>query len=114
MRKLLIVLSFLFLPMVAFAGQNTVVWTDNSNNEDRFNLQRKAVACANSAVPFTLLVSPAANVTSYVDLAVVEGVTYCYRVNAENTAGVSGFSNSAERTVPLSVPNAPSGLAVGQ
>jgi hypothetical protein len=112
MRKLLIVLCFLCMGGVAFAGQNTLTWTDNSNNEDKFNIERKAVTCTSSALPFSALTSVGKDVITYVDTAVVEGTTYCYRVNAENTAGKSVFSNTAERTVPFSVPNAPSGLGV--
>jgi hypothetical protein len=42
-----------------------------------------------------------ADVTQYVDPGVVEGSTYCYRVNAGNALGVSAYSNTAERTVPI-------------
>lgn len=110
MRKLLIVLCFLCLPVSAFAGQNVLTWQDNSTNEDKFNIERKAIACASSTLPFSPLTSVGKDVITYTDSAVIEGTTYCYRVNAENTAGKSVFSNTAERSVPFSVPNAPSGL----
>ena len=93
----------------AWAGSNVLSWTDNSNNELNFNIERKAEACA-GALPFAALASVGTNVTTYTDSTVVEGVTYCYRVNASNTAGVSAYSNTASRTVPFTVPAAPSGL----
>jgi hypothetical protein len=110
MRKWLIALCFLCLPLTAFAGQNTLTWQDNSTNETNFNIERKAGICSASVPTFTPLISVGVNVTTYVDTAVVEGVTYCYRVNASNSAGVSPFSNTAERLVPFTVPSAPSGL----
>ena len=95
------------------ATQNTITWQDNSNNEQRFNLERKAVPCADTSLPFVEISTPATNATTYVDTAVTEGVTYCYRVAASNTAGKSGYSNTGERLVPFSVPAAPSVLGVG-
>jgi len=95
----------------AWGAQNVLTWTDNSTNELNFNIERKAEACA-GALPFTPLQSVSANVTTFTDTTVTEGLTYCYRVNASNTAGTSAWSNTAARTVPFSVPAAPSGLTV--
>jgi len=93
------------------ATQNVLTWQDNSANEQSFDIERKAVACA-TAGTFTVLSTVGANVVTYTDLAVTEGVTYCYRVDAANTAGKSGYSNTAERLVPFTVPAAPSALQV--
>ena len=94
----------------AWAG-NVLTWTDNAGNEANFHVERKAEACA-GALPFTEIATTGANVTTFNDQAVTEGLTYCYRVAASNPAGKSGYSNLAGRTVPFSVPSAPSGLGV--
>ena len=95
----------------AHAGQNVLTWTDNASNEQNFNIERKAEACAGGAA-FVPLATVGLNVVTFTDTAVSEGVTYCYRVNASNAAGASAFSNTAARTVPFTLPSAPSGLLV--
>ena len=110
---LTIVLYLLGVPVVAMASSNTLTWTDNSNNELNFNIERTTAAnvpACQTATGFTVLASVGTNVATYTDSAVVEGTTYCYRVNASNTAGISGFSNIAGRTVPFTIPAAPTGL----
>jgi hypothetical protein len=82
------------------AGQNILDWVDNAADEQGFSVERKAEMCAGAAA-FTIVVTVGANVTHYADSAVTEGATYCYRVRAYNAAGVSAYSNTAERTVPI-------------
>ena len=101
----------LLVSVPAWAAQNILTWTDNSTNELSFNIERKAEACTGT-LAFAPLASVGTNITTYTDSAVVEGVTYCYRVNASNTAGVSTYSNTASRTVPFTIPATPSGLGV--
>lgn len=103
--------GLLLLPASAWAASTVLTWTDNSTNETAFDIERKAEACTGS-LPFALLATVGANVVTYTDSAVVEGVTYCYRVDASNSAGKSAYSNTASRTVPFSLPLAPSGLVV--
>jgi len=91
------------------ADQNTLTWTDNSNNEQGFDIYRKSEICTGS-VALAKIATVAANVVTYVDTAVVQGVTYCYAVDAFNTAGTSSLSNTASRTVPFTTPAAPSNL----
>ena len=97
----------------AWAASNVLSWSDNSTNEANFVIERKTEACTGTTVPFTTLATTTANIETYTDSAVSEGVTYCYRVAARNTAGTSAYSNTAGRQVPLSVPLAASGLIVG-
>jgi hypothetical protein len=99
----------LVLAAPAVAGQNVLTWTDNSTNENNFHIERKAEACTGTAV-FTEIATTGFNVNTFTDTAVIEGVTYCYRVAASNPAGKSAYSNTASRAVPFSVPAAPSGL----
>lgn len=113
------VVGVLGLPGSAGAGKLTLTWTDNATNELGFTIQRKAEACAGTAA-WADLASVAANVTTYADLTVAEGSTYCYRLNAWNTVDgtptgtkqYSAWSNSAGAAVPFSVPAVPSQLGV--
>ena len=108
---LMLSLVVALIPAVAVAGQNVLTWTDNASNEQNFNIERKAEACAGGTA-FAPLATVGLNIMTFTDLAVTEGTTYCYHVNASNVAGASAFSNTAARTVPFSVPLAPSGLTV--
>ena len=117
MKTLVLMLSVVLAgaSIASAVDQNVLTWTDNSNNETAFDIQRGTaanVAACQSGVTFTALVSVGANVTSYTDTAVVQGTTYCYRIDASNSSGPSAFSNIAGRTVPFTVPASPSGLTV--
>src|SRR3989304_3668285 len=101
----------LFLATPAWAASNILTWADASNNEANFHIERKAEVCTGPA-PFAEIATTGANIVTFTDAAVSEGVTYCYRVAASNTAGKSAYSNTASRTVPFTVPAAPSGLGV--
>jgi len=81
-------------------------WTDNSTNEDTFEVQRKlGVSGVYSKIGEVL-----ANITAYVDSTVADGTLYCYRVRAVNAAGASAWSNEACAATPAPLPTAPSGL----
>jgi len=105
-----VIYLMLLVSMPSFAG-NVLTWQDNSTNETAFHIERKAGACT-SLSSFAEIATVGANVTTYTDNAVSEGSTYCYRVAAGNSAGKSGYSNTADRLVPVTVPNAPSNLGV--
>jgi hypothetical protein len=93
--------ALFLLPIAALAAaQNTLDWVDNATTEQGVSIERKAETCAGPAA-FAIVVTVGANVTHYADSAVTEGATYCYRVRAYNAAGVSAYSNTAERTVPI-------------
>jgi Chitobiase/beta-hexosaminidase C-terminal domain len=78
------------------APKLTLVWKDNSTNENNFSIERKTGT--NGTYAQVALV--AANTVSYMDTNVSSGVTYCYRVDATNSAGASGYTNEACGTVP--------------
>ena len=103
-------------PAVSVAGQNALSWTDNANNDLNTKIERVIVpdlpSCLATTPGFVEIAQTGANVTTFTDLAVVEDVTYCYRVRAWNTAGDSAYSNVAARKVPATVPFAPSNLVV--
>lgn len=72
-----------------------LTWSDNSDNESGFNIERNGI----------LYGSVGADVNSFIDYAAMEGD--CYRVNAWNDNGVSGWSNIA--CVPIKPPCVPRG-----
>jgi hypothetical protein len=72
-----------------------VTWQDNSSNEDNFQVERKI----GTGGTHSQIAVVAANTTSYVDANVTRGFTYCYRVRAENSYGVSAYSNETCATV---------------
>ena len=77
-------------------SQLTLVWNDNSDNEDHFAIERKTEP--NGTYSQIALIE--ANSTSYADTAVTEGVAYCYRVLAVNSVAASAYSNEACGTAP--------------
>ena len=112
-------IGFLALTMIllavfpAWGASNVLTWQDNSANEDNFRVQRTTAAdvpACQTATGFAEIAVMGTNVVTFTDTAVTEGLTYCYRVSASNPAGISAFSNIAGRTVPFSVPSAPSNL----
>jgi hypothetical protein len=105
---LVIVLGFCLLPVVAHAAQATLTYTDPNDNELGNHVERKDSLCPQSVLSFNPLVDvtdqlPLATKT-YVDRTVKEGGSYCYRLNAYNPAGVSPWSNTADITIPFTVP----------
>jgi len=74
-------------------GRIDLTWSDNSNNETGFRLDR-----ASDGLNYTLIATLGANVTSYSDSLAADG-TYTYRIRAFNGAGNSVWSNLASATV---------------
>jgi FG-GAP-like repeat len=72
----------------ASAGQLQLAWTDNSNNEDGFKIERKT----GTTGTYTQVATVGPNVTSYTDFTLADGATYCYRVAAFNSAGTSDYT----------------------
>jgi hypothetical protein len=91
------------------AGTITLAWADNSANEDGFGIERKT----GTNGTFTQIATVAANVNSYSDSGIVAGNTYCYRVNAFNSAGASSCTNEACKTMPALTPTFDFSMANG-
>lgn len=90
--------------------QINLSWTDNTNNETAYKVERATAA----AGPWTELTGTLpANTTSYSATGLTASTTYYFRVRAANSAGNSGYSNTANATTNAAptVPNTPSSLA---
>jgi len=82
--------------VVPAPAQLTLTSQDNSTNESNFGVERKT----GTNGTYAQIALVAANTSSYVDTSVTHGVTYCYRVDAINSAGASAYTNDACATVP--------------
>ena len=72
-------------------------WTDNSNNETGFTIQRSTnITFTANLVPSTV----GANTTTFQTGNVPRNTTYWFRVQATNGAGPSGWSNVVSVTTP--------------
>lgn len=72
-----------------------LAWTDNSDNETNFVLERCAGAgCSNFAAVATL----PANTVTYLNSGLKRRTSYSYRVKATNSAGPSAYSNAVSAT----------------
>ena len=71
-------------------------WSDNSNNETGFIIERESLG----PDAFTVIDTVLANQNTYVDLSVTY-LTYSYRISAFNAGGQSGYSNVAQIIVPV-------------
>jgi hypothetical protein len=72
-----------------------LTWTDNSNNETGFLIQRRI---GNGS--WSNLATVGANVTSFANTGLVAGTTYGYRVRANGSSGNSVFTAEATATTP--------------
>jgi hypothetical protein len=87
----------------------TVRWSDNSADETGFKVARST-----DGVNFTEVATLGAGTTSYSNNGLAALTTYYYRVRAYNSAGNSGYSNTASAKTPdatLSKPAAPTSLS---
>jgi len=106
MKKLL---SIFLLAVPLFAA--TLTWTDNSNNELGFHIERAPVT-GTSTGTFTQIGIVGENVTTFVDNNTESGKQYSYRVRAYNAAGNSAYSNTANWTEPTAL-QVPANFAFG-
>ena len=118
----LAILSNLFPSHIVSAAQLTLSWTDASDNEDGFGIERKT----GTSGTFGRVASVSTNVSTYTDPNLASSTTYCYRVNAFNSAGSSAYTNeicgttlAASFTLTLNrsgngmVTSSPSGISCG-
>lgn len=87
-------------------NQVTLTWTDNSNNEFGFKLERSLDNISFNQIGGNL----PANTTNYTDNTVTANTTYYYRVRSYIGTINSNYSNTATITTPSVALNTPSGL----
>ncbi|HWQ33109.1 MAG TPA: fibronectin type III domain-containing protein, partial [Blastocatellia bacterium] len=76
----------------ASKSQINLAWTDNSNNEDGFKIERcQGSGCTN----FAQIATVPAGTTSFSNTGLSSGTVYTYRVRAYNSSGDSAYSNTA-------------------
>ena len=71
-------------------------WTDPGDTEQGFKIERST----NSSSNFVEIGTVVANVTAFTSTGLSGNKTYYYRVRAHNTAGNSGYSNTASAKTP--------------
>jgi hypothetical protein len=83
-------------------SQINLTWSDNSNDESGFKIERATAAGG----PFTTLSNLNAGVTNFSDTGIASYIRYYYRVSAIRGAVSSSFSNIAN-AAPLPPANTP-------
>ena len=75
----------------------TLNWTDNSNNETGFTIQRSSNAAFSAGITNSTV---GANVTTFTTGNLPRNTTYWFRVAAVNSGGASDWSNTVSITTP--------------
>jgi len=81
----------------ASSSQIDLTWTDQSNNESSFKIERKTGA--NGA--FAQIAATSANIASFSDTNCAAGTMCYYRVRASNAIGDSAYCTEANATTPI-------------
>ena len=95
--------------LTATAGSGGVIvlsWVNNATNATATLIERSP-----NGANFAQVASTTGTTTSWSDSGLSSGTTYYYRVRAQNSAGTSAYSNTANATTPVGGPAAPSSLA---
>ena len=79
-------------------NQIDLTWTDNSDNESGFIIERME-----QGGTFTELPAIAQNTTSYSDKQLIPATTYTYRIKAYGDAGLSSWSSTASATTDTDI-----------
>ncbi|HEX7185270.1 MAG TPA: fibronectin type III domain-containing protein [Thermoanaerobaculia bacterium] len=82
-------------------GEIQLTWADNSDNEESFRVEQSVNGS------FQEIRSLPAGSASTRMTGLTAGATYTFRVRAANTAGFSGYSNTASDTTPAPLPTPP-------
>jgi len=91
--KYIIIALFLILAVNVYAVEAIITFTDNSDNEQGFRVDRRL----NSGV-FISIATLGANVNQLIDTTLIQSTMidnkYCYRVSAFNAISNSAFANT--------------------
>ena len=83
------------------AFQINLAWTDNSTDENEFQIERSQSSTAN----FSLIAVVPPDTTTYQDIGLLANTTYYYRVRGTNLAGFSVYSNANNATTTATPPS---------
>ena len=86
--------------------QINIGWTDHSNNEAGFKIERKT----GNAGTFTQIATASANVNNFASAGLSANTKYFFRVRAYNSGGHSAYANAVDATTLPNTPAAPSNL----
>jgi hypothetical protein len=100
---IILCVAFAVRPGFTSAATLQLSWVDNSSDEAGFSIERKV---GTNGI-YTVIATVGANVTTYKDINLTDGTTYCYRVNAFNSAGSSPYSPEACGATPSPSPSPP-------
>jgi uncharacterized protein (TIGR03437 family) len=92
--------------MLNAANQITIGWTPADGMASRFHIERRV----GSTGSFLEISAVACNLIGFLDSSASSGVTYQYRVRAENDYGYSGYSATISIPVPASQPSPPTNV----
>lgn len=85
-----------------------LTWTDNSNNESGFKVERSP----NGVDTWTAVHTTSSQATSYSNIGLNYNTIYYYRIRAYNTAGNSSYTSVVYATTNQAAPAAPSGAVL--
>ncbi len=83
-------------------------WSDNSNNETNFLIERSISSNSN----FSVVESTNQNTTNFEDTGLTPNTQYYYRVRAKNTYGYSSYSNNLSIKTNEDLPDAPQNITI--
>jgi hypothetical protein len=121
---LCVLMCALLVSTIALAADATVTFTDNSDNETGFRVERNLNGGAFTPLPVALPSNGVGLTVSVLDTTLVQSTTtdnrYCYRAVAFNQAGDSPFASTATpgvtdcKIIPrlIVIPTGPAGLLV--
>ena len=102
------------LTAIASSRSIKLTWSDNSDNEDGFYLERSTLSDFSDPT----LIKIGANITIYNDISLIESTMYYYRILAQNVAGASPWSAvynvQTEASTPLAIDYADLEVTAGQ
>ena len=107
---LLFICAFILLEGTTPAAQLRLSWSDNSDNEEGFEIERSSAAIE---FHFVAIAVVGANTSHYTDSNVASGETYCYRVRAFNALLLSDYSNLGCAKTPITVSVSKFGSGMG-
>jgi len=92
------VVALLLFGSNCFAAQLRLSWSDNSDNEEGFEIQRRTASSEFATVSLV-----GANTGTFVDSQLTAGETYCYRIRAFNAVELSDYSDVGCGTTPTTL-----------